>query len=474
MQDTQLKLPASSMHDPRAHAAPALDRLDAASVEVEVARAAALTRYLYSSLVSDDALWLQPDALRQPLIFYLGHPATFWVNKLMLASVDAQGLDAQGLDPELEDLFARGVDPSTASKLDRRDDWPTPSRVRGYVEEARGRALRAVHALDWSRTDSDAPTWAVLMAIEHERVHFETSSMLFRQLPLASLRRPEGWRYERTDLPAPAEAWVEISAGQTHLGRGPELPVFGWDADFGARVDHVPAFTVSRDLVTNAAYAEFVEAGGYEEPRFWTEEGWAWRVAEGATMPRFWRRAELAGFTHGKGGAFRYRAIFDELALPLAWPAEVNAHEADAYCRFRGARLPTEAEWSRLVDVVDPARADRVGLTHHLNLRGGSPAPVGAADVGTGRAVHDVRGNVWQWLADELRPLPGFRPHRLYEDFSAPYFDADHVMMRGGSWATTGAGATPYYRCWFRRHFHQHAGFRLAQRSDSQRKGTGT
>ena len=74
-----------------------------------------------------------------------------------------------------------------------------------------------------------------------------------------------------------------------------------------------------------------------------------------------------------------------------------------------------------------------------------------------------MRGNVWQWLSDDFHPLPGFRTHRLYEDFSTPYFDRDHTMLRGGAWATTGTGGSIHYRLWFRRHFYQHAGFRLVR-----------
>jgi formylglycine-generating enzyme required for sulfatase activity len=153
--------------------------------------------------------------------------------------------------------------------------------------------------------------------------------------------------------------------------------------------------------------------------------------------------------------------------MPLDWPAEVNAHEAWAYCHWKGNdwRLLSEAEFNLIAKEIllkkgDPAFSDR----YNLNFAYGSPTPVGFMDKDKNEAgFNDIFGNVWDWLNDDFYPLPGFEKHEYYEDFSAPFFDSDHSMLRGGAWATTGTGTSAYYRLWFRRHFFQHAGFRLAK-----------
>jgi formylglycine-generating enzyme required for sulfatase activity len=213
-------------------------------------------------------------------------------------------------------------------------------------------------------------------------------------------------------------------------------------------------FQASSHLVTHQEFDGFVADGGYRERSLWTDDGWEWRRVVGAERPRF---------IDANGGL---RALFDHMPRPAAWPVEVNAHEAAAFCAWigDGARLPTEAEWALLAARSPRRLSEGGGLRTDLDnlaLRWGSPSSVEACPEGAVEpGIHDVFGNVWEWLSDEFSPLPGFRSHRLYEDFSAPYFGTEHGMMAGGSWATTGAGASPWYRLWFRRHFYQHAGFR--------------
>ncbi|HEY9703967.1 MAG TPA: SUMF1/EgtB/PvdO family nonheme iron enzyme, partial [Allocoleopsis sp.] len=101
---------------------------------------------------------------------------------------------------------------------------------------------------------------------------------------------------------------------------------------------------------------------------------------------------------------------------------------------------------------------------YNLNLKWGSPTPVNFLEVKQSPSkLCDLRGNVWQWLDDHFNPLNGFQPHFLYEDQSAPFFDEEHLMMVGGSWASNGSMTSRFYRNWFRPHFYQHAGFRLVQ-----------
>jgi 5-histidylcysteine sulfoxide synthase len=304
------------------------------------------------------------------------------------------------------------------------------------------------------------------MGLEHERIHFETTSMLIRQLPADALRRPTGWRYapleDGEDGEAPSGRLIDVEAGTVELGKPTSVPSFGWDNEYGSRVEQVSSFAATADLVTNDEFLAFVQDGGYDDPSLWSEEGQAWKDGVDARHPKFWVPA---------GDGYRYRAMFEELEWPAHWPAEVNAHEAQAFCRWRGPewRLPTEAESVRICQDAPLADADSTSSdTYNLELSYGSPTPVGHLPGGTtGRGFNDVHGNVWQWLSDDFEPLPGFQKHDLYEDFSEPYFDDRHSMLRGGSWASTGTSASRFYRLWFRREFFQHAGFRLARNAGS-------
>jgi 5-histidylcysteine sulfoxide synthase len=412
----------------------------------------ALTEALFSGLADDAAFDATPDPLRHPLLFYYAHPATFYVNKLRIV-----GLLEAPVRAGYEVLFAQGVDPERPSDLSRRRNWPKLEEVRAY--------RRAVHAVvagtigrlrAKDRVDAEDPEWALLMGVEHERIHFETSSVLFRQLACASLRRPEGFRNADTAASGREAGFVEISPGEVILGRPDASPTYGWDDEYGRREARVEGFEVGRTLVTNRDFLAFVEDAGYSRSELWSGEGWRWRTEARARAPKFWVATE---------DGLRYRATFDLLPFPLHWPVEVNCHEAQAYCRWLGGgyRLPTEAEWARILSLSGARASAEAGESYNLHLHFGTPTPVGAMDDDRDAPVYDVRGNVWQWLSDDFRPFSGFLPHLLYPDYSAPFFGRAHAVLRGGAWATTGAAATPHYRLWFRRHFFQHAGFRVAK-----------
>ena len=193
--------------------------------------------------------------------------------------------------------------------------------------------------------------------------------------------------------------------------------------------------------------------------------------------PKFWQSHNTSENGPNSSGAvsngqsYRYRAMFDEIDLPLDWPAEVNHYEAMAFCRWKGdgIRLLTEAEWNRVLAIHGNTQAEHA---YNLDYRWGSPCIVGWSEQSTQVAqtaqqakseqVYDLRGNVWQWLGDPFTPLPGFQPHYLYDNYSQPFFDNRHYLMVGGSWASTGAYASAQCRNWFRPYFNQHVGFRIA------------
>ncbi|MCO4761795.1 MAG: 5-histidylcysteine sulfoxide synthase [Myxococcales bacterium] len=415
------------------------------------------TWHLYDWLfsgVAPEAIAMQPDPLRHPLVFYVGHTAAFYVNKLRLA-----GLWQDGVDAHLDQLFARGVDPATANDLQTLA-WPTLAEALRYRGTVFDRVRLFIEGLDvcGAITPSD-PLWSLAMSLEHDRIHFETSSVLIRQLPLDVVTRPPGWVYADTAGEPPPLAWIAVPPRSVELGRPASGATFGWDNEYGQLAADVSAFVATQNLISNRDYFGFVSDEGYARRDLWSEAGWRWRSRQAVERPRFWT---------GSVSNPRYRAMFDELEMPWSWPVEVCAHEAEAFCRWLGggARLLREVEHAALaLDAPRDSTGDSIAHPgYNLNLRYGSPCPVASLPSGrTPLGFNDVFGNVWQWFGDDFQPLPGFVPHPYYPEFSQPYFDRDHAALGGGAWASTGASASRLYRLWFRRHFFQHAGFRVAR-----------
>lgn len=408
-----------------------------------------LNDQLFSALKANDTFYLAPDPLRNPLIFYYGHTAAFYINKLVHS-----GLIETGIHPNYEIIFARGVDPATADELDVLSQWPTIEQLEAYRKEVKTVVSELIDDMDSSmQIDQDSPYWALMMAIEHDRIHFETSSVLIRQLDADLLEKPEQWKYAPSFGLPPENEWISAHVKTVRLGRDTNATMFGWDNEFGKRIESTGDFQVTKNLVSNFEYLLFVQES-YNKRAYWSEEGWEWKTQVGAFCPKFWIP---------EGKKFLYRAMFDVLEMPMDWPVEVNAFEAEAYCNWIGKdiRLLSEVEFNALANMND--RPDpTLEQWPNLNMKFGSPTPVGYCE-DPHSEINDLYGNVWDWLRDDFTPLPGFQPHPYYLDFSEPYFDNNHAMLLGGSWSTTGTGASKYYRLWFRRFFFQHAGFRLSK-----------
>lgn len=453
----------------------------------------ALTELIFAGLAAEEAFYRPPyHNLRHPLIFYYGHPAVLYVNKLRVAGL----LDAP-LDASYEDLFETGVDEMSWDDLSKNERlWPSVHEVNDY----RRRVYKLVRHLIETHpglddgagpVTIDDPLWALFMGFEHERIHLETSSVLIRELPVSLLQRPAAWpalaplgRIQSEGARALDNPLVKVAAGHVALGKPRTWPSFGWDNEYGDREVDVPAFEASRHLVTNAELLDFVQAGGYREARYWSQDGWGWRTFRNAKWPTFWVPEGPQGLHQ-----FKLRTCFEQVDLPLDWPAVVNFYEAHAYLAWRTERdaaatpyrLLTEAEHHRLRDPLrhnpaagpsgDPTMvadgremASRFG--QNLQLAFASEGPVEQFQPAAS-GVYDACGNVWQWCEDPLNPLPGFAMHPYYEDFSQPCFDGRHQMILGGSFASTGDEASIWARFHFRPHFFQHAGFRVVRSDDA-------
>ena len=237
------------------------------------------------------------------------------------------------------------------------------------------------------------------------------------------------------------------------------------DNERPAHVVDVPAFWIDAAPVTNGQFRQFVEAGGYDEPRWWGERGWAWREEADLVAPQFWRR----------DGAAWSRLRFGIVEpLPDDEPVQhVGWHEADAYARWAGRRLPTEAEWEKAAR-FDPATGesrrwpwgDDDPTDAHANLgqRHLGPAPVGAYPLGVSAVgCHQMVGDVWEWTSSDFLAYPGFEWFP-YAEYSDVFYGGDYKVLRGGSWATHASVGRTTFRNWdhpIRRQIF--AGFRTAR-----------
>lgn len=430
--------------------------------DVEAKRAELLTyfrttfdRYesLFEVLASEAAYTTKPISLRHPLIFYFGHTATFFVNKFILA-----GLTEQRIDPRLESMFAVGVDEMSWDDLDdARYDWPSVAEVADYRRQVRAMVEHVIQETPFTLPIGwNDPFWAVLMGIEHERIHLETSSVLIRQHALDFIKPHPAWQASNEHGAAPENAVVDIPAGKVSLGRSLDDPFYGWDNEYGHHSAEVPAFKVARHLVSNQEFRAFVEAGGYADDSLWDEEGKGWKRFARAEHPTFW-------VPDGKG--WKLRLMTEEVPMRWNWPVETNCLEARAFCRWKAresglpVRLPTEDEWHRLYD-----HAGLSDVPHDAPAAANLHLDHGASSCAVDRFAHgelfDVVGNVWQWCETPTYPFDGFAVHPIYDDFTTPTFDERHNIIKGGSWIATGNESRHVSRYAFRRHFFQHAGFR--------------
>ncbi|XP_033738496.1 ergothioneine biosynthesis protein 1-like [Pecten maximus] len=464
-----------------------------------------LNESLFTALREESTFYTCPDRLRLPLIFYFAHTASVYVNKLMLA-----GLLKERIDLEFETMFETGVDEMSWDdtenyRMGGSYQWPSLDKVVEYRRTVRNVILKMIQdtPLELPIT-MDSPLWALLMGMEHERIHIETSSVLIRQLPVSMVTKPNGWVYGplKHGKKVKTNPLITVDAKTVTFGKPENFPSFGWDNEYGEITYNVPKFEASKFPVTNGQFLKFVQDGGYNNRAYWTAEGWEWRTFRQAQHPTFWTcdkgcksscGSALASYSHctprisnGTSNGYtnkdtvpyRYRAMFDEINMPLDWPVDVIYHEARAYCAWKGPdfRLPTEAEYQAMKGHELPTscgvKCDTIfqeNSSDNNNLLYGSSTPVNmnaASDLG----FHDLYGNVWEWTEDHFNGFNGFKAHFLYDDYSSPCCDGRHNVMLNGSWISTGSYGSKFTRLSFRRHFMQHCGFRMA-RSLTKTKG---
>lgn len=386
--------------------------------------------------------------LLSPIVWDLAHIGAFV--DLWLAEVLGQPL----LREDLAVTYDAGATPRAGrGALEMLD----VAGARDYLARVDDALFRAVPDLDLSPSSPNPLLrngFLIDLLVEHEEQHRET---ILQTLHLADpgvhvVGPPAAW----APPPTAGPLMVDVPACRPELGA---TAGFGYDNEFPAYTAAVAGFRIDRTPVTVGAYREFLEAGGYQDARWWTPEGWAWRQAEAVERPMFW----------SPDGTIRR---FDRLEEPREDQPVMNVSwfEADAFARWRGARLPTEIEWETAARIeastglsrpqpwgAAPATAPRANLDGEAL----GPLPPSAESAAPCGALAMI-GDVWEWTSSPLRGYPGFRAFP-YAEYSEVFFDGPYRVLRGGSWATANEVARATFRNWDHPQRRQiFAGFRCA------------
>ena len=356
---------------------------------------------------------------------------------------------------------------------DTRWDLPLPSKIEtlAYAQRILDRVLGkdGPAAPEASRRiDGDDEAYFMRLALFHEYMHAEAitytrQTLCYRpaKIKIAQGRSdgghpPEGEGGLQSSSPSLGDA--EIPGGPFLLGGSRDV-TFVFDNEQWAHAVTLRPFRIARTAVSNAEFAAFVDDGGYQRRDVWTEEGWRWREGAGADHPVYWQR---------QAGGRWLRRNFDEwVPLEGRRPVlHVNWYEADAYCRWAGRRLPTEAEWEMAAS-AEPSRDGQRSTLHKRFFPWGDEPPtpdrasldwraMGCVDVealptsDSAFGCRQMIGNVWEWTATDFGPYPGFSPGP-YKEYSAPWF-GDHKVLRGGCWVTRSGLIRNSYRNFYQPH----------------------
>ncbi|HYM60709.1 MAG TPA: SUMF1/EgtB/PvdO family nonheme iron enzyme [Thermoanaerobaculia bacterium] len=424
----------------------------------------ALTREVFA-IPTASAYYDRPIALRNPIAFYEGHLPAFAVNTLIKSA-----LHRPGINSAYEVLFARGIDPESEAAMggNASSHWPTRPEILNYGQAADAMVEEALSSERLE--DDDVPQLrggeSAITILEHEPMHQETLMYMFHQLPYEKKIRRLPFASPQ-EVPAcdvhPRNESVAIPAGVATLGVERDS-VFAWDNELPHQRVDVDAFSIDRHNVTNAEFMAFVEADGYADRALWSEEGWEWVTEAGVRHPGFWTRRD---------GAWLWRGMFELIPLPADWPVYVAHAEAEAYARWIGKRLPTEAEYHRAA-FGTPDGSERSfpwgeklpGPNHgNFGFRQWEPVPIGSYPAGASAwGVHDLAGNGWEWTSTFFDGFPGFEPMPSYPVYSADFFDRRHFVMKGASPATAVELIRRSFRNWFRGNYpYVYATFRCVE-----------
>jgi iron(II)-dependent oxidoreductase len=363
-----------------------------------------------------------------PLLWEIGHAAYFyeyWILRQHLQQAPATATVDQLYD-------------SISIAHDDRWDLPLPDleATLAYIDGVERRVVEALRRGDDPRRD-----YLAQYAVFHQDMHNEAYTYTRQTLgyPVPAIDRGDYSTPRGGELAGD----VQVPGGTFQLGASPG-DGFVFDNEKWAHPVEIAPFSIARAAVSHGDFLRFVEAGGYGDRAFWDEQGWQWRQEEGLEHPRYWRPT-------AQGWEERWFDRWRPLPLHAAL-IHVSWYEAQAYCRWAGRRLPTEAEWEVAAAGEPGADGRSLAATKrrfpwgeaepgpgYANLDGFALGTIAVGALPASDSAFGCRqmiGNAWEWTQDTFGPYPGFTPD-MYEDYSQPLFGITKVL-RGGAWTTRG------------------------------------
>ena len=443
-------------------------------VAAELARARARTLGLLDGLSEADQR-AQVSPLMSPFVWDLAHIGNYeelW----LLRELDGRA----PTDPALDDLYNAFEHPRW-----ERPSLPIlgPDAARRYLEQVRADVLDLLDRVRGGMVAVGSAAERLLsdnfvygMVLQHEHQHDETilathqlrgehAVVPFAVEPRTVEPSTVGARPVGDAGPAVAGAMQRVEGGPFIMGTDDDP--WAYDNERSAHTVDLAPFLIDTTPVTNRAYLEFIDAGGYDDSRHWPDAGWTWRTEQHLAHPQFWRPEG-----EGAWSVLRFGRRLD-LARHLDEPVQhVCWYESDAYARWAGKRLPTEAEWEKAA-AWNPdhgagrwpwGEAEPSFARANLGQRRSGPDPVDARPAGASPwGCLAMIGDVWEWTSSRFEPYPGFRAWP-YREYSEVFWGNDYKVLRGGSWATDPVAVRATFRNWdlpIRRQIF--AGFRCAR-----------
>lgn len=438
--------------------------VDAETEANAVARSLEDVRRITLSLVDDltDAqLELPYLPTVNPMRWELGHVGFFY-DCFLLAELDG-----------VPTLFDGGNDLFNSFEVDHADRWsldlPPRGEILAYLERVKQCCLDRLTG----REPDARERYHYQLAVHHESMHAEAFTWTRQTMGYPA---PSVAASRSAMAPAPSEepliGDVEIDGGTFLLGADPSSSFFVFDNEKWQHPVELAPFAISRTAVTNGEFRRFVDAGGYQQREFWSAPGWVWRQKADATHPVYWKH---------ENGVWCARSFGDWAPLRARAPVvHIGWYEAEAYCKWAGRRLPSEAEWECAASTAPGDRNKRRypwghdaddALARIANL-GFSEAGVVEVDAfgegDSGWGCRQMLGNVWEWTSSAFYPYPGFVVDTPYREYSAPWFGYPKVL-KGGAWTTSRSLVTNTYRNFFEPNRRDiFAGFRTCALADAR------
>jgi gamma-glutamyl hercynylcysteine S-oxide synthase len=419
-------------------------------VTAHLERARARTTALLEPF-DDAGLRRQVSPLMSPLVWdlaHIGHYEELWLVRTIAGAAPT--------DTRYDDLYDAFAHP-------RRERAGLailgPDAARRYVADVRARALEVLERVEFDTDDPLLDRARVYgMVIQHEHMHCET---MLATIELMGVPYDVRFGASHPGTPPPAKEWTSVYGGTFVMGTDEEPWAF--DNERPAHAVELAPFDLGTRLVTNAEYLAFIGDGGYDDPRHWSDIGWKWRQEAALEHPHGWQREGDGAWSVVRFGT-RIDVAPDEPVQHVCW------YEADAFARWAGARLPTEAEWEMAASWGPDGRKRRYpwgdddpapGVANLGQARLG-PAPPHAAGASPWGCLQ-MTSDLWEWTASDFEGYPGFRAFP-YREYSEVFFGDEYKVLRGGSWAVPPVACRTTFRNWdypIRRQIF--CGFRLAR-----------